>query len=83
MQRSEGALYRNVRRRRGAGQGSGFGPCSPSGFSTAIPMGYLLSFIRKVVVLEPCQPQPPLAPFKIFTFRNSVLGLMPSSFAAF
>ena len=46
-------------------------------------MGYLLSVMGKAVVLEPCQPQPPLALFKTFTFRNSVLGLMPSSFAAF
>ena len=39
-------------------------------------MGYQLT---AGLTLEPCQPQPPLATFNAFTFRKSVLGLMPSS----
>ena len=48
-------------------------------------IGYLLSCHCHTagLMLEPCQAQALLASFNAFTFRNSVLGLMPSSFAAF
>jgi hypothetical protein len=42
-------------------------------------IGYQLTRL----MLRPCQAHAFLANFNVFTFRNSVLGLMPSSFAAF
>jgi hypothetical protein len=46
-------------------------------------MGYRLIIAPASLMLGPCQAHAFLASFNAFTFRNSVLGLMPSSFAAY